>query len=246
MIGQAFWLVRKELKHNLWAFVFTLVFTALCGVVTMFFLNQLARNEFVTEAGNINGILLDVIFVGMTPSLAALYMSSPYLSFRTVKEDPFNKKMALLRALPIPVSVLTLSRTLAMVIILTVMSIVFYLIITVGLSNEFFTYITRQEFILFILFWFGYALLLGGWNPFVEYGLNGIMLYLSPYIFLLVLLIAIIIISVFTGRGFVEWSFLLIREYGWIAALFSLGAGAAGVVFWNQLLKQRLLKKDFL
>ncbi|WP_167577678.1 hypothetical protein [Ammoniphilus sp. YIM 78166] len=66
--------------------------------------------------------MLDILFVITTLSLGAIFMSGPYLSFRTIKEDPFNKRMAMLRSLPIPVSVLSLSRMIMMLITLIVTS----------------------------------------------------------------------------------------------------------------------------
>src|SRR5690606_6010146 len=107
----------------------------------------------------------------------------PYMSFAAFKEDPFNKRMAMYRSLPISLHAIVLSRTLLMLTTLFLVSTVFYLVLTLGLVNvtDFFTYISPLEYGYFIVFWGGYALALGGYNTFIEYGTNGKILHLASY-----------------------------------------------------------------
>lgn len=173
-------------------------------------------------------------------------MSKPYLSYRAAKENPYTKRLALLRSLPIPVSVLSLSRTIFMIMTLMTMSVAYYLAITVALPNGFFETVSITEYLLFILFWFGYALALAGMNPFMEYGTNGKILHTIPFVFLALLFAAAFFVYPHFDQGIVSWSFGLIREYGIGAVLLSLFAGVVGCFLWNRLLTIRLAKRDYM
>ncbi|MCT8136737.1 hypothetical protein H1D32_02595 [Anaerobacillus sp. CMMVII] len=246
MLKQAFWLAKRELKNNWIAFFFTMIATVLFAGFTTLLLDQLARSLFGTEAILYNDLLLDIMFVAITPSLAAIFMSGPYLSFRTVTEDPFNKRMALLRSLPIPLKTLALSRTLMMLLTLLVMSTVFYTTIVFALPTHFYELITRSELLIFILFWFGYTLALGGINPFIEYGTNGKILHLTPFILLVVIFITMVIYRSIFEYSIVEMSFLFVKDYRWNLVTISLIVGVVGCWTWNRLLAMRLQKKDFM
>jgi len=179
MWKQSWWLTKKEMKYNGYAFIFTGLVTILFGLWASMPLHQAVQQVFVSLN---HSIVLDVIFVGLTPAFAALFMSVPYLSFRTIKEDPFSKRMAFYRVLPISIHVLSMSRMMLMLITLLIMSSLFYLTLTVALPEQFYEYMTVYEFVIFILLWLGYAFALGGSNTVIEFGTNGKFLFIVPFI----------------------------------------------------------------
>ncbi|MFC0470811.1 hypothetical protein ACFFHM_09975 [Halalkalibacter kiskunsagensis] len=246
MVQQALWLAKKELRSNWVPLIFTAIVTVFFALFSIVLLEQASRKLFGTETMYYNDFLLDIMFVGLTPSLAAIFMQGPYLSFRTVTEDTFSKRMALLRSLPIPVNVLALSRTFTMLATLLIMSSIFYIVIVIGLSNSFFQFLSTTELMMFILIWFGYSLALGGVNPFIEYGTNGKILHLTPFIFLGAFITTMIIFRQIFEHSIVEWSLLLVKDYGWMIALISVVIGFIGCYVWNTLLKYRLDKRDYL
>ncbi|WP_096200199.1 hypothetical protein [Bacillus sp. FJAT-45350] len=246
MLQQAFWLAKKELKSQWGAIALTLVVTIFFALLSATLLDQSVRKLFGTETTFYNHTLLDIIFLVLTPSFAAVYMSRPYLNIQTIKDDPFSKRMALFRSLPIPVTTLSLSRTLLMVVTLIIMSFAFYLTITISLPSNFFELMTTVEYLIFILFWLGYALAIGGINPFIEYGTNGKVLHLVPWVFIVVFLITIFIFYNLVGQGIVETVLVLIKSHGWPLAAISLFVGVCGSFIWNKLLTIRLSRRDYL
>ncbi|OLO37076.1 hypothetical protein BTR23_14175 [Alkalihalophilus pseudofirmus] len=246
MFQQAFWLAKKELKSQWVAITMTLGATIFIGLFSSILLEQSVRKLFGAEMMFYNHTLLDIIFLVMTPSFAAIFMSRPYLTFQTIKDDPFSKRMALFRTLPIPIATLSLSRILLMIGTFIVMSLAFYVTITIALPTQFFELMTPVEYLIFILFWLGYALAIGGINPFVEYGTNGKILHLLPWVFIVVFLTTVFIFYNLVGQGIVETVLVLIKSHSWPLAAVSLVVGVCGSYLWNKLLTMRLLKRDYL
>lgn len=245
MLQQAFWLAKKEIKYHWLSLLLTLLVTIFFAFMISVLLDQSVKKVFGTDMMHYNFILLDILFVLFTISLGANFMSGPYLSLRAIKEDPFSKRMAMLRTLPIPVPVLALSRTLMMFMILLVMSIVFFSTLALSLPDPFFQHIDSADFVVFILFWFGCSLGIGGMNPFIEYGTNGKVLHLTPYIFFVILAATFTTFYQLSELGLVELILLGVKSIGWTFALFSLLPGIAGFLLWNKILTIRLLKRDY-
>ncbi|MGO4886600.1 hypothetical protein ACJ2A9_02490 [Anaerobacillus sp. MEB173] len=246
MFQQAFWLAKKELKAQWIAISLTLLATIFIAIFSSILLDQSVRKLFGDEMMFYNHTLLDIIFLVLTPSFAAIFMSRPYLNFQTVKDDPFSKRMALLRSLPIPIPTLSLSRILLMVGTLLMMSFAFYLTITIVLPGHFFELLTPVEYLIFILFWFGYALAIGGINPFIEYGTNGKILHIVPWAFIVVFFVTVFIFYNLVDQGIVETVLVLIKSHGWPLAIISLLVGVWGSYIWNKFLTIRLSKRDYL
>ncbi|WP_156288927.1 hypothetical protein [Oceanobacillus salinisoli] len=248
MFQDAFWLAKKELKHHWSAIALSLLFTVFVGGSTGMLLADSAVKMFEDHATSYNCFLLDLIFLGLTPAFATIFMAKPYLTLQTIKEDPYSKRMAFLRSLPIPVNVLAFSRTIVMFIILLIMSSAFYLSIVfvlIGMSSTFYDFISTGEFLIFIFIWFGYALAVGGINPFIEYGTNGKVLHLFPFIFFGLFLIFILNFYNYTGQGVVEMILYYTKNAGWPLAILSLVMGGFGCYIWNKLLTIRLKKRDY-
>lgn len=245
MFQQVVWLVKNELKTQWIAMAFTVIVTIFMGLVSGNVLEQSVQNLFVAESPFYNHIVSDIIFIILTPSFAVVFMSRPYLSFQTIKEDPFSKRMALLRTLPIPIPILALSRIVFMMITFVVMSVTFYVVMTFTLTDSFFNHVTHSEYWIFILSWFGYALAIGGMNPVIEYGTNRKILHIFAWFLVLVYLLIIFLFYIFMEQGFVEWVLLLIKNHGWLVAVIPLLIGIGSSMFWNKLLIMRLAKKDY-
>lgn len=246
MIHQTIWLVKKELKYHRTPFFFTMVVTVIFGMLGASFLEPATRHLFGAESVYYPKFAADILFIFATPSFGALFISGPYLSYRTIKDDPFTKRMAFFRSLPIPVHVLANSRTIIMLIILAILSVIYYLTIVFSVPASFFDYFSIGEFLIFSLLWFGYGLALAGMNPFLEYGTNGKMLHLAPFIFLGICMAAIFPFYFLSEYTIVEASLLAVKTYRWPVALIALGVGIVGSIFWKKLLVNRLRNRDYL
>lgn len=246
MLQQAFWLVKKEIKTQWGAIVLTVGATTLIAFFTSLLLDHSVRHYFGTNETFDRHMFLDVIFLVLSPSFGAIFMARPYLTFQTIKEDPFSKRMAFLRSLPIPIATLSLSRMLLMLVILFIMSLTFFITITIALPTEFFELLTVREYFIFILFWFGYALMMAGMNPYIEFGTNGKVLHIVPWILVVVFLSIFLCFYVVVGQGVVETMLILVKNYGWPVALISIMIGVCATFIWNQLLTMRLRRRDYL
>ncbi|MBU9723841.1 MULTISPECIES: hypothetical protein [Bacillaceae] len=246
MVKQAFWFAKKELKYHVTAMISTALFVVFVGIIAALHLEDAVHTIFVSDTTTYSRFVLDFLFIGLTPTFGAIFFAKPYLTFRTIKEDPYGKRMAFFRALPIPVKTLALSRTIIMLTTLVTLSIVFYTTITITVQTSFFTILSPEKYIIFILIWFGFALMLAGFNPFVEYGTSGKALFIIPSIVLIPIIITIIVIYQIFDLGIVETVFLAIDKLGWIVAVIAILLGILGSYIWNKLLTKRLLKRDYL
>lgn len=218
------------------------------GLLAAMTLEQLAVMESDGDIVFSNRLVLDVIFLGLTPSFAALLVSTPYLRLRTIWEDPFTKRMAFYRSLPIPLNVLAMSRTMLTLMVFIIMLTVFYttMYVSLVLSGRFLSDVAPAEFMMFVLFWVGYALLLSGGNTFIESGTNGKMLHLFPFINMLVLLLVIAVTYHLSKKGIVEWALIFVQYSGWLGVLAALLSGMAGCYVWHIVLTRRLSTRDYL
>lgn len=246
MWKQAFWLAKKEWKYQSLAFVITLVAVVFLGGISSLLLEGSVSNVYGWGSQPSSTFLVDFIFIGLAPAFASVFMSQPYMSYHTIKDDPLTKRMALLRALPIPVSVIALSRTIFMLVTLVVMSVAFHSTITLLLPDVFFEWISRNEYMMFILVWFGFALALGGMNPLIEYGTSGKFLHIFPFVYMSFFIGVTIFIYLVFDQGMVETVLYLVRDLGGILVLISLLIGGVGCYGWNSFLANRLRNKDFL
>lgn len=246
LVKDAWWLARKELQFYKIPLGFSVLATILIAALISMNLEQSIRNATLPEMANDQFWFIDFVFVLVTPSLAAIFMSGPYLSFRAIKEDPFSKRMAFYRSLPIPIKILALSRTIIMLITLTLLSIVFYSTITIALHDRLFQYLTFGEYFTFVLIWLGYAVALGGMNPYIEYGTSGKVLHLFPYLAFVLFAFGIVLFYKIVGNGIVESTIMLSLKIGLPIAILFLLIGIVGCVIWHLLLTKRLSSKDYL
>ncbi|WP_068677576.1 hypothetical protein [Oceanobacillus sp. Castelsardo] len=249
MFKDAFWLVKMEYKQQWVAVISTFIFSLFCGLFIGTIFSGQMQFRFEVDSFSYNLFLLDFFLIGLAPAFATLSMAKPYMSYRVAKHGPYGKRMAVLRSLPISVSVLALSRTLFMLCTLIIMSLGFFESMTVTIhmfSGNFFERLTIGEYFIFIIVWFGFMLTVGGLNPYVEYGMRGKMLHFIPYIYIGLVVILEIIFFVSFNQGIVESIIQLITTYGWTVAFVSILIGVVSCYEWNKILKRRLKNRDYI
>ncbi|WP_062048918.1 hypothetical protein [Bacillus sp. JCM 19034] len=246
MWKDSIWLVKKEFKFQRIAFFFTFLAAILFAYLTNPFFETFAIRDHSNEFSLFSHFYLDLIFIGLVPSLSTLFMSGPYLSLKTIKEDPFGKRIGFYRALPIPVNTIALSRLLFMVQTLVIMSLTFYIVLTIGLSEQFFQYVTLEEWIIFILVWFGYSLAFGSLNTYIEFGTSGKMLYIMAGVFLVVFILIMILFHQVIGMSVVDCILFLIGRMKWMVAGLSIMVGILICIMFYFILMKRLLTRDYM
>ncbi|MFP7298301.1 hypothetical protein [Neobacillus niacini] len=248
MLKDAVWLAKKEYQYQWRAFIATFIACLFIGTSTGFLLLGSDGSGIQEFSVFIHRYIVDLFFVGVAPSFATFFMAKPYLSFQNAKQNPYGKRMAVLRSLPVPVSVLSLSRIILMLSTLVIMSLAFYGMmgmVLFGIMRSSFDFLTVSEFLIFGFFWFGFAMIAGGISPYIEYGMKGTMLHILPYLYMGVFVVVEVILMV-NGVGIVETSLDIVKSIGWTSALISLAVGVIGCYGWNQLLKNRLENRDYL
>lgn len=247
MLKDALWLAKKEIATSWKAYALTVLTTILVAMVVTFFLQSMAIVTFTDhELANIPRTpAIDVFFIAFSFAFATLYMSKPYLSFNTIKEDTFSKRIAFYRLLPIPIQTLALSKTLVMLFTLVLMSVVFYTILFITLTEQFFELIPPANFLHFALLWFGFSLAFGGVNTYIEYGTSGKTLFIFPFIFVGIILGISFYLQITEEHGIVAGSLIYVLEYGKMLAIVSIILGIVGSIFWHKMLLWRLRVRDY-
>lgn len=240
----AWWLTKKEFKYSRIAFVASLAAFLLLAIALGAGFKELFK-YLLGETTTYNHFLLDLLFTVVILSFGILFVSGPYLTFQAIKEDPFSKKMALYRSLAIPVDVLTLSRTLGMLVNLLIMGTSFFTLLYLSQSTTFNLFFSMENYIAFVLLCLGIALFFGGLSIFIENGASGMILLLSSGFYILLYVSVKSFIYFALGKGMVEAAVLLVVQHGWTGPLISLSLGIGSCFAWNSLLKQRLLKRDY-
>ncbi|GAA0492305.1 hypothetical protein GCM10008986_18260 [Salinibacillus aidingensis] len=249
MLKDAIWLATNEYKQNITAVFITFLASSILGFALGGFFANSDNIIINIRSTSVTPYLLDFMIIGTAPAFSSLFMSKPYLSYKSAKENPYLKRMAALRTLPITLSVLTLSRTIFMILTLLTMSFAFFGSIGVLIAvipDNVLTLFTISELILLMIVWFGFMLAVGGLSPFLEYGTSGKTLHIIPFIYAAIIVIAVILFYQYFSSGIAENIVGLVKTVGWPVALLSMTVGITSCYGWNRLLQQRMAKKDFL
>ncbi len=245
MYKRAFKLVKTEIRMLFPAYILTFAVTVLLGLFSITFLKELI-NTLAGYQNHFNGVSVDILFVFLSPCLSIVFLSSPYLSLKTLKEDPFGKRIALFRTMPVPIKVLTKSRMLLMLITLLILSTTFYTTIVIGIRDIYHLVFTTQQLVSFLLFWFGFSLTIGGLNVYIESGTNGKMLYIFSFLYSLTIVSFIIVFNLNTKNSVVEKVAEWTQQYDWMPSVVMIIIGLLSYNIWGIILQKRLSKRDYL
>ena len=133
-----------------------------------------------------------------------------------------------------------------MLVTLMTMSTVFYTLVITAVHSFVEPLVTMQELVVFVLSWFWYSMVIGGINAYVESGTNGKVLWIFPFVFIFIFIAVVIFVYKTVGMGVVEWSFHLVQTIGWPLAVISLLLGTVSCLLTEQMLRKRLLNKDYM
>ena len=243
MIQDAWWLVRKELRSQPFAVLFTLLSTALFAMMTAYFFKHViieAKEDFGAH------YLLDAVFLLIVPNFVTIYLAGYYLDFRATREDPLRKLMLFYRSCPIPLQTISFSRSLKMLFLFTLQSILFFAIF-IALLNQFGMPATiYHDLSLFILFWLGCGLALGSSVPFIEYGLSIRTVFYVCFIWVCLFFIVHVTLKIIFKMGVVGLVWQALQQFGLPLTLVSLLLGLLSCYFWNRRLHARLQTSDYL
>jgi MFS family permease len=236
-IQHVWWLTKHELKTRWLSILLTVVGTVFFGIIAGSLMHDyIGRgNAFWSH---------DFVFIFCISSLGSLFVSKEYTSWGTIREEPFLKRQAFFRSLPIPLKVLARGRMLFTLIVLLIMSIVFWSTAYIVLWGMDSSLLNMFDPIYFTLFWFGFALIFSGLVPFMEFGMRA-KVWMVMYFFSAFIIIFIVIgFYLLTGMWIFEVAFTAVNMYGVWPGIVTVACGAVSCAVWVRLLEKKMSTID--
>lgn len=144
-------LFQHEMRQSWIGLLITMVFFSYVSIVMMPLFNEMldqkASDENIWWVG-------DLLYLTILPNMGFL-MNRSYMKYW--KSDPFTRKIAYWRTLPIGLTSMVLARMLQLITVLSIVG-AFFFIFQYLLLDELRTELTPGEYLIFALVWIGYAL----------------------------------------------------------------------------------------
>jgi hypothetical protein len=225
-------LARSDIKTFRTTFAITGGFMLLMGtlVATIVSLGAIGPSSDI-EGGN--SILADLVMLMLAGLLA-----TPHLTWGALSEwrNPLERRLALVRAMPIPVSTIVGSRMVFMLSALVITVPAFfapiYLLGNVRLSFG--------AFVAFVAFWVGYALGSAGLTMYVDMVRGSRFFFLSSFGTAGALLAVVVLVSFILGFRIVYEIAELAISHGLVLGLGSLIVGALAFILTGRLTTRHL------
>lgn len=232
--GAASWLAAEELRRSR----LSLLATALATVILALLASALVLG-FYAERAAYASFALDVYLLAACCNLALNWTAVGYW---TPTEDRISRRLAFLRSLPIPTRALVAGRALVMVLTLAVMASVFFLALY-RLSGDLRADLGPAGYLGFAGIWSGYALLMGAFGLYLEWGFSGKTLFRAQFVWVGALLAAAATANLLGVRLFAG-SVELARAFGPLAGFVALLVGAAGLALSTLATARRLRRRE--
>lgn len=233
----AWQLVRFELKTGWSGIIITGILFAYMAIMGMAFLDDLFAGELTRSAS----WAPDFIYLAVLPNMGFL-MSRTVLHYW--RDDPYSRKLAVWRALPIRVQHIVLGRLLLMALVAAPIALLFFGL-QYGLSGSARDALDPIAYMNFSLFWFAYSLFFGTMFVYCELGFSGktyfiicccSFLYYGPLTYLLWL----------TGETAIERVLNAAAAGSWLPALCAWAVALIGIAFGRRAIERRIQSRDLL
>ncbi|WP_154666009.1 hypothetical protein [Paenibacillus pinihumi] len=239
----AFIMAWNELKPRLYSLLLTVLFAIMLGYVCGGAVAAAIEGRMLAK-DLYNTFYTDLLLLAMPATLGALSFSKEYLSWSTLTDDPFLKRLSFYRMWAIPVKVISWSRMIHMLICFTATMTGFMIMFIQTSWPVFSEFVSLWGYITYLLMLVGYALAINGIHPLFEFGTKGITLVIvSAGTIVLLIGVAFLLQHVLGKPVYVAMMELVQHNLFWPAAL-ALIAGFAGVWIFQWSLTKRLLKRD--
>ncbi|MFD0712772.1 ABC-2 transporter permease [Paenibacillus sp. GCM10027626] len=232
-------LFLHELRGSLTGALVTAVFFGYMGVVFLpllgtFFDSYGQKVELWHWAG-------DFVFLTVIPSLG---FTMNFAALRYWKNDTYSNKLAYWRTLPISLNSIVFARMALLVVILILMSL-FYFSLEYVLLKQMQDMMGFSQYLNFVLFWVGYALLMGSTYMYWELSSNGKTYFMICWAYFLVygaLLLILGLLDIKPLNLSLKWAI----EYNWTGSLVMAAAGLLSLFTMGHLLRKRLEVRSIL
>ncbi|MBM7566082.1 hypothetical protein [Paenibacillus sacheonensis] len=230
-------LLRFEGRQSWIGLLITIAFYTYVNVIMLPVLQEL----LTSEGGGGFGWIGDFLYLTILPMMGFVMNRS---MFRYWIQDPYTRKLAYWRTMPIGWDAIVLSRMLQHVIVMTFVA-AYYFVLQYVLLGAIRELLSPGEYVLYALTWYGYALMAGATYVFFEQTVRG-KTYLAVcfgYVLVFVLLelllratdTELLFRSIEEARG---------HRFAWPAVSLVLGAGATALIGFS--IRKRLAKRSLL
>ncbi|RXZ81679.1 hypothetical protein EBB07_13560 [Paenibacillaceae bacterium] len=239
----AFRMAWSELKYKYVSLLMTVLFSCLIGylcaeAVKAAMLGNLSASDHYKR------YFADFLLIAISPSLGALSFSREYMSWTTMADEPFMRRLRFFRMWAIPVNVIAWSRIIYMLICFGA-ALVSFLAVFVTISWPTLAELwSPAEYASYLLVWIGYAVALNGINPFIEYGSNGKVVFLGTTSMILISFGAIYLLHRLLGKPIYVWVIEIVKVNPFWPAVISIVVGLLGLLFFQRALANKLTKRD--
>ncbi|MCR2803292.1 hypothetical protein [Paenibacillus soyae] len=231
------YLAKEEFRRIRWKHVMTIIFI---GYLSLFLVPMFADTYEGEEMGMMYWAV-DFVTLTLLPCLG--FMSTQSFGHYW-KSDPYTKKLAAWRVMPIRPNQIVLGRILLFILnalpALIVFFLIFYLVVRMEAPD-----IELAAFIPFAIMWIGYSIAMGILYIYFEIGFSGKIYFWFCMIFTLGFLIGMIITSLLLKKSLIVESYRLCEEGGWWMALIGLVLVAVSIYIGRPLLEKRLKTRSY-
>ncbi|TMV43107.1 hypothetical protein FE783_36165 [Paenibacillus mesophilus] len=238
MWGNAWFIVKADLRRTKWGLVVSTLMYAYFSVFGSFIVNELFPNSPEPVSMHVS-FLADIMFL-CSMSCIGFFMTGEYRYYW--RSDVFTKRLMYMRSLPIDTKELVLARYMQMGINLLYLSIIFfvpfYFICVLG------EMLTVAEYISFAIVWmsfgacmsilFAYKEMCGSGKSYFWFCMLGVVAYFAASG-----------AAWYAGFGFVKLSVELVDQFGLFVSLASLLITWIWTLAWSRITKQKISRRDY-
>lgn len=231
-------LFHHEMRRSWVGLLITMVFFTYVSIVMMPIFNELLNEKASDD--NVRWVG-DLIYLTLLPSMGFL-MNRSYMKYW--QKDPFTRKIAYWRTLPIGLTSIVLARMLQLITVLSIVGALFF-ISQYLLLDELRALVTPCECVIFALTWIGYALTVGATYVIFEQLLSG-KKYLAVCLSYILVFVVVAIISWLTDMELVLQTIKASQDHELIWPINSLLIGIIVTTTAGFWIRRKLASRNFM
>jgi hypothetical protein len=234
----AWFLAKEELRRTRWKHLITIIFI---GYLTMFLVPMFTDALEEKEKMDMIYWSMDFITLSLLPCLGLMSTQTMGYYWRT---DSYTKKLASWRAMPIPIHQIVWGRLLLLMSNAVPALILFYIIFYfIGRSTS--SSLEFKVFVLFAIFWIGYAIAGSIIFTYFETGFSGKFYFWFCMCVTFGLLAAMVVSTLLFKTSFVLLSYKFIEDGGWWLAVIGLAMAAAALIVVRPLMEKKMRTRSY-
>jgi hypothetical protein len=227
-------LFQHEIRRSWLGLLMTVLFFAYMSIVTMPLFTIVLEGKDGGWAG-------DFVYLSVLPSMSFL-MNRSLIKYWL--NDPYTRKIAYWRTMPIGLTSIVLARMMQLVTVLVVVGL-FFFTSQYLLLNELRELLSPGEYVYFALTWLGYSLAIGSTYVYFEQAING-KLYLMICVGYLVLFGSAVLILWTSDVQVLKSSIEAAQRHNIIWPAGALAIGVSVMFITGIALRKRLATRNFL